>query len=475
MQFHEVPAKPWCTRKQLGLVLALTLAGCVPSRSSVFGPVDREIERRLAIEARWHDNIDGRVPSAIAELIAKPLDRDTAIRIAIATNRRLQAEFDRLGIAASEIASATVLAPLRVDVEYKFAKGDSASETELDVIQDVLDLVQLPQRRAIARADLDAARARAISATIELVARVEVAYIDVVAAQQELELRQTAYDAAAASADIAERMHAAGNLPDLGLARERDQREQARLDLARAQVEIEVRREEMNQVLGLTGEHTKWTVNGRLPEVPSSAPSLDTLERDAVAASLDIAAVRAEADAARGRVGLARFRSVIPELGVGVSADRKDGEWELGPALAIGLPLFNQGQGPRARANAELRRAQNEAIATAVELRATARSTRQRVLGTYFEARHLMTVVLPNRQTVLAETLKQYNAMNASTFELLVARRDLVDAGRQYIDAQRRFWRAAAEARALARGAMPRTGMEADERIDSSRNTNREH
>ncbi len=441
-----------------------TLASCVPSRSAVFGPVDREIERRLAVGGIWHENIDARVPGAIKELLAKPLDRDAAIRIALATNRRLQAEYDRLGIAASEIASATVLAPLRVDLEYKLARSGRSGEAEVDVIQDVLDLLQIPQRRSIARADLDAAKARAVAATIELVARVEGAYIDVVAAQQELELRQTAFDAALASAEIAERMHGAGNLPDLALARERDQREQARVDLGRAQVDVEVLREAVNQVLGLTGDLTKWTVTARLPDVPQAAPVLDTLERDSVIASLDIAAVRAEADAAAGRVGLARFRSIVPELGVGISADRKDGEWDFGPAIAIGLPLFNQGQGPRARANAELRRAQNEAIATAVELRATARATRQRVLGAYAEAKHLFDVVLPNRQTVLSETLKQYNAMNASTFELLVARRDLVDGGRQYIDALRRFWRAAAEARALSRGAMPRMTPDADER-----------
>ncbi len=439
------------------LLLISAIASCVPSRSAIFGPVDREIAGRLGITATWSDSVDARVPSAIKELLAKPLDRDAAIRIALATNRRLQAEYDRLGIAASEIASATVLAPLRVDLEYKLARGDKSSEAEVDVIQDVLALIQIPQRRSIARADLDASRARAVAATIQLVAQVEGAYIDVVAAQQELELRQTAFDAASASADIAERMHAAGNLPDLGLARERDQREQARVDLGRAQVAVEVRRETLNRVLGLTGDLTKWSVTARLPDLPAAQPALDTLERDAVAASLDIAAVRAEAESAAGRVGLARVRSVLPELGIGVSADRKAGAWDVGPAIAIGLPLFDQGQGPRARANAELRRAQNLAIATAVDLRATARATRQRVLGAYAEAKHLFDVVLPNRQTVLNETLKQYNAMNASTFELLVARRDMVDGGRQYIDALRRFWRAAADARALARGAMPRT------------------
>lgn len=163
----------------------------------------------------------------------------------------------------------------------------------------------------------------------------------------------------------------------------------------------------------------------------------------------------------------------MPELAIGVSADRRDGEWDFGPSIAIGLPLFDQGQGPRARANAELHRAQNEAIATAVELRATARATRQRVLGAYAEAKHLFDVVLPNRQTVLSETLKQYNAMNASTFELLVARRELVDGGRQYIDALRRFWRAAAEARALARGAMPRMTADSDAGMSGRREEHR--
>lgn len=63
--------------------------------------------------------------------------------------------------------------------------------------------------------------------------------------------------------------------------------------------------------------------------------------------------------------------------------------------------------------------------------------------------------MLPLRQQVLDETLAQYNAMNATTFELLIARRDLVDAGRQYVDAIHRYWTATAAVDALRRGALP--------------------
>ncbi|MEJ7601066.1 MAG: TolC family protein [Kofleriaceae bacterium] len=441
--------------KWLALVV---VAACAPSRGAVFGPVDREIERRVGMRTTWHDDADPRVPAAISALLAKPLDRDAAVRIALATNRRLQARYDELGIAASEIAAATVLHPLEVDVETVIHGNGELHELEVDVTQDILSLLQLPQRRAVARAGLAAARARAVAATVELVASVERAHVDVVAAHQELELRQITFDAASASAEIADRQRTAGNVSELALVREHDRREQARIELGRVQVDVETARESLNEVLGLSGAATQWTVANRLPDLPAALPALDGLERDAIAHNLELSALHAEAEAAAGRVGIARIRTWLPALGVGISSSRTDGQWEAGPALSLGLPLFDQQQGPRARAHAEVKRSRNEALATAVELRARARAIRQRVLGAHAEARHLRDVVLPQRQHLVDETLKQYNAMNASTFELLIARRDLVDAGRQYIDALRRFWHAAADARALTRGGMPRSG-----------------
>jgi cobalt-zinc-cadmium efflux system outer membrane protein len=437
----------------ISTALALTLAACLPSRASVWNPTDAEIERRLGVEAQWGTSpTDPRVPAAVEKLLKAPLDRDAAVRIAVANNRRLQARYDELGIAAAAIARATVLPPTEVDLSFKTALDGDGNELELEVVQDLLDLVEMPRRRDIAKADLSAARARAVSATVELVSRVEMAFNDLLAAKMSLELRQTAFAAADASADLIERMHAAGNTTDLAVARERDQREQSRIELARAQLEVEETREAMNELLGLAGDDTRWSTVPRLPEL-SEAPSLDDLERTAIAASLALEALTAEAESAAGRLGQARLRAILPELGVGVGASRGAGEWEVGPALRFGLPIFDRQQGPRAAAKADLRRAQNEATATAVEIRAQARATRQRVLEAHAEARHLRDVVLPLRQSILDETLKQYNAMNASTLELLAAKRALVDGGRQYIDALRRYWNATAEASALARGA----------------------
>lgn len=442
------------------IFIVLALAACVPTRSEVWGPVDAQVQRRLGVAPVWLD--DGRTDAAIDALLREPLALDGAIRIALARNRHLQAEYTGLGLAAGDVAAATVLGPTDVDVEYKLALGDThGDEVELSAVQDVLDLIQIGQRRGIARDKLAAARARAIAATVALALDVERAYWDVAAAQQVLELRRTAFDAADAAAELAERMRAAGNTTELALARERDQREQTRLDVGRAEVEVEVAREAFDRALGLTGDATAWTITARLPE-PGDAPALDTLEVDAVDASLELAALRADAGAASGEVGAARLRSWLPSLGLGAAASHDDEGWRAGPAIRIGLPLFDQGQGARAKAWAGVRRAQHLLAATAVDLRATARAVRQRALGAHAEARHLRDVVLPLRQQILDETLRQYNAMNASTFELLAARRELADAGRQYLDALRRCAQARAEASALRRGVAPAGGAGAD-------------
>jgi cobalt-zinc-cadmium efflux system outer membrane protein len=278
------------------------------------------------------------------------------------------------------------------------------------------------------------------------------AYVDYVATMQERELVQTAFDAAAASADLAERQHTAGNTTDLQLAREQEQRERSRIDLARSEQLVTERRAHLAAVMGL-GKDLKWTTTQHLPEPPAQAPQLDDLEQAALASSLDLTALRAEADAAAARHRYATVRAIVPELGAGVAVARRDsGEWEAGPALRLGIPLFNQQQGPRARAKAEERRARNELAATSTDLRASAETTRSRVTQAHVEVRLLLDVVMPLRKRVLDETVLQYNAMNASTFELLTARREMVDVGRQYIEALRRYWSAMAEAKALQRG-----------------------
>jgi outer membrane protein TolC len=426
------------------------LAACVPSQAELRAPVDDELARRVGVPVE----LAAADPHALDALLAKPLDADAAVRIALLHSPRLHAALDELGIAGSELA--TALAPGPAHVDLMFRHGGGATEDEIEAIQPVLQLFVGGRARAAARADLAAARANAAAAALQLAARVEIAFHELAAALQEVELRRSAFDAADAAATIRERMHDSGAATDLAQARDRDAREQTRLELARAEADVEARREDLNALLGLTGEQTKWTASSALPELPAAAPALDDLEQAAVGASLPLAAGRDRASAAANHLGDEQLHAWLPDVGVGVSVIDRDHELEYGPALRIGLPLFDWRQGPRARARAELARADHELEATAVELRARARAARIVALEAYQEARHVHDVVLPLRQQIVDETLLHYNAMDADPFQLILARRELADAGHQYLDALRRYANAMTAVTALRRGA----GME---------------
>jgi len=427
-------------------VLCVAVAvGCVPSQTELRRPVESDVARRLGGEVA----LDAR----IAPLLAKPLDRDSAVRIALANSSRLRAELTALGVAGGELASALGLGPLNIDASVRFGSG-GAYEFEVEAIQNVLGLVTAPRARTGARANLEAARARASAAILELVARVEIAFTDLIAAQQEIELRRTAFDAADAAALVRERMHAAGNTSDLALARDRDAREQARVDLARSEADVEVARERLNALLGLSGDQTKWTAAAALAELPGTAPQLDDLEQAAVAASLELAAGRASIEGAANHLGAERVRAWLPEFGIGAAVVEHGAGIEVGPAVRLGIPLFDQRGAERAKATAALARAEHELSATAIELRAGARAARIMALTAHQEARHLREIILPLRQQIVDQTLLHYNAMDADPFELIVARRQLAEAGHQYLDALRRYWNSISEVTALRRGVM---------------------
>lgn len=426
-------------------LVATTLVGggCAPSQAELRGPVDREVARRLGSEPARAADLDA--------LLAKPLDARAAIAIALVNNARLRATFDEMGIAGGELASALAIGPLEIDAQYRVGSGNT-DELELDAIQPILSLLTAPRRRAAAHAEIAAARARATAASIRVAARVQIAFDDMLAAQQDVELRRTAFDAADAAATLRERMFDAGNTSELARNRDRAAREQARLELASAEAAVEDQRANLDALLGLSGSRTKWTAGGSLVELPAAAPALDQLETSSVTASLELVEAAARVDAASNRLGDRNLRSVLPELGAGVSVTDRDGHLEVGPAVRIGIPLFDQGNGARASAAAELRQHESLREAIAVELRARARAVRSRALASYAEARHLRDVVVPLRQSIVDDTLRHVNAMDADPFQLIAARKDLADAGHAYLDALRRYWNAMAEATALQRG-----------------------
>ena len=441
----------------------LLLSGCASVQpQDAFSEVEGALAERSNVRVAWAtgSDEDAAVQAEIDRLLADSLTADAAVQVAVLNNRRLQATYEDLGVAQASLVQAGLLSNpvFRGAALFPFEGGEV--NLGLGAALHFLDVFAIPLRRSVADAEYRAARVRVTEAVLDLAAETRVAFIGVQAARLRVEMQERAVANAEAGYQAALLLREAGNVPAVDLLAEQAMYEQARLDLVEAQAQAAESREALARRLGVFGERASFRVAGVLPPVDGetlSGPSLDVaaLERQAVAASLALQAARLDVEAVGRRMGLANLETAIPGFEAGAEAERDDGEWEAGPEVEIALPLFDQGRARRAGLRSELRRRQALVYATAVDVRSAARVLAVRLDARARTARHYQTVVLPLRAEITAQTVRQYNAMQAGVFGLLQAQAAEVDAARRYADALAAYWTARADVEALRQGRMP--------------------
>lgn len=451
------------------LVLVPLVAACMPSRSALFDPVAASVRERTGISPEWRTGWrrSAAVDARVKEVLGKPLTAEDAALLAVLVSPELQAAYAELGVVGGTYASARTFSNPEIEAEIVFPLEEGSTQLELTAVQDVTQLLTLLGRASGANAALKGERRAAVAMTIDVAARARVAFYEAAAAEQILRLRRTVSEAADASAAVAKSLHEAGNVTDFDFTRETLFAEDARLEVAEAEANAAAARERLNAVIGLTGDETGWTLAASpLADAPATIADVSSLERDAIAASLDLDAARWRIEAAGQEIGVARLRSVLPTLGVGVSVEREEG-WSVGPAVTLSLPLWDWGQGARGAAWARLYGQQHRYTATAIAIRSAARAVAARLVSAHRRASTMKGVVLPLRERLAEQAILQYNAMQIDVFELILIRREHIEAEERYVRAVRDYWIAQTETDQLRAGSLPRGAFaETDDEAD---------
>lgn len=432
-----------CWRATMAALVSTGLAGCAHvAPRAAFDDVETLVAARGAPAPRWHrdEASTAAVEQRIAELLGPPLTLDGAVEIALLNNRSLQAAFEDLGIAQAEVVQA---AKLENPVLFGSPRFSDRAGTNLDlgITQNLLQLLVRPARKRLAGAQLEEVQLSVADEVLHLAAEAQRTYFEVVGAQQVRDMRALVSEAAEGSFDLARRIHAAGNLSDLALATERAMFEEARVVLAKSEVELRRTREALTRVLGLWGPAVAFTAVSRLPELPAEEPPLDSLESMAIDRRLDLAAAIQSVEVAATALGITRNWRYLLTAEIGVSAEREtDGEWLIGPELSIELPIFDQRQAAIAEHEARFRQRAARMAALAVDIRSEVRELRDQLLMTRDLATHYRQVIIPLREQIVALTEEQYNYMLIGAFELLLAKQSEYDAYRDYIESVRDYW-----------------------------------
>jgi len=146
----------------------------------------------------------------------------------------------------------------------------------------------------------------------------------------------------------------------------------------------------------------------------------------------------------------------LGEVEVGYEQEREgeDGVSQ-GPTLSLELPIFNQGQGAAAKAQAELIQARAELDAMTLRVHNDALLGVQTLNVAREVAEQYRTTLIPAREAIVARTQEEVNYMLIGVFELILAKREEYDAYQEYLEAVRDYWIARAQLRGLAGGRLP--------------------
>ena len=269
----------------------VALAGCAHvDPNPAFRELANTVHLRTGKRAQWNRGSaeDAQAQSAVTSLLSHPLTADSAMQVALLNNDNLQAIYEELGIAQADLVEAGLLK----NPVFYFERRLPGQAAEIDLVQEFVDILLLPLRKRIAAAQFEATKLRVGHEILTTAAEVRAAFYEHQGDQQLVDLRKTVADATERSAETALKMHEAGNLRDLDLASEQATHAQAKIDLAKAQVNAVQSREKLNKLMGAFGAQTNWTVASRLSELPGNEVSTAQLESRAIQQRLDLAAAR---------------------------------------------------------------------------------------------------------------------------------------------------------------------------------------
>jgi cobalt-zinc-cadmium efflux system outer membrane protein len=421
----------------IGIVLFASACASVP-RDAGMSDIKQAVSDRTGQTVEWKVAPSTADAPRLSELLQGELTADKAVAVAMMNNPRLQATLAELGIARAELLQASVIRNPLFEAEIRLP-SDPFRPYELRLAQTLVDLIQLPRRRALGRAAFDAAKLRVTSEVVRFAADVRAQHSDLLAASQRVAQSRLNLEAAKASAELAQRQHEAQNITDLDLENEQAEYEKAKLDVARDEQRLLVAREALVRAMGLRDASIDWRLPQAFPPLPAAEQDQYQLEQLAASRRLDIEIARREVDIARQQVPLARL-AALGDLTVDGHLQRDaSGAKTFGPGIEVPIPIFNTGAPARSRAEAEYLRASHMLNALLAESSSQLRAARATVAETRARVEYYRDVIVPRRQRIVELTKLEHNAMLVGIFQLLQAKQNEATAQRDFIDAQRDY------------------------------------
>ena len=334
----------------LTAALALSLAACTVK------PVrDREDVAAALRERTGHDTAPPGVTEPLPPGVVTDdgLSEDEAVAVALWNNPDFQVDLAELGFARADLLRAGLLRnPV---LSLLFPTGSKQVEATLAWPLDAL--WKRGRRIDVAQLDLEALAERLVQDGLALAMRVKIAHADLVLAEEELRLAESAAELENEHAELTGARLRAGDVSGIEADETRARALEADLARSRARPVREIAEARLVALLGLAeGELEVATRETEAPPL-AALPEPRELLTQALAARPELRAAELLIEAAGREAGLAQ-EQILSISGL-IDANEREGEsgYDVGPGVELALPLFDRGQAERTAAAAKLEQA----------------------------------------------------------------------------------------------------------------------
>ena len=392
---------------------------------------------------------------AVKRLLRRALNVDTAVQVALLNNRGLQAAYNELALAETDLVQESL--PPNPTFSISRIAGGGAVEIERQVVGDILALATLPFRSEIARKRFHQAQLRAALETLRLASDVRRSYYRTVAANEMVGLLTDAKSTAEATAKLASKLGETGSLNKLDQAREQVFYAEMTADLASARQEATSSRERLARLMGLWDGDLTFRLPNMLPQLPRRPSALPSIEVDAVTHRIDLQIARIELEALAKALNLteaSRFVTLLDIAGIAKTTKDPDGSRfrERGFDIQFQIPIFDGGEVRVRQAAETYNQAFNRLTEKAINVRSEARDAYRTYRSSYEIARQYEREVLPLRKIITEEMQLRFSSMQVDVFALLTEARQRIVSMRAGIDAKRSFWLAQSDLQTAVNG-----------------------
>ena len=444
------------------LLFPLIAAGCVTTdyaaKDAGFADATLKTSEATGKQTVWVQNqqqaqvVRDRVKALMAK---KTIDVETAVQVALLNNKGLQASYADLGDSAADAwqTQLSVFPTFSVSLNGIGTPGLAMYRVlEGAVTANILALATYDKNISLANTRFRQAQVNAAIATVSLAAETRRAWINAVAAWENVAYLNQAKVAADASSELAKKIGEAGSMPKANQAREHVFYAELTGETAKARLAAKLAKEELIRLMGLSGTDAEFQIPNRLPSLPKTLIARNDIEAEAIHKRMDLQVARLELQATAQSYRLEDATRIVTDIELAGNwekeREREDGATRSDIArtgsLSFTIPIFDSGQARLRKGELAYMRAANQLAGLAVDIRSQARSAHLAYRSNYDIARHYRNNVLPLRSAIEEQSLLSYNGMITSTFELIADTREKIESTILAVNAKRDFWLAEA-------------------------------